>query len=376
MWLVILPGSLQPREYYSRIYSAMLTRYRYCVGAIDAESAWRLAFLRGKYAKELADSSNVLGAMIAVGLSQDDVFPYLKSVNMSIENGALTVACINSPNNVTVSGDQDSVDILETNLINAGIFARKLKVNNAYHSPYMNPVANKYREAIGKLVEGNRPLHPTTLLSTVTGAWVEDAMLRTPDYWVNNMIKPVRFAPAVGQLTFKSGAKVWKKLDGSHRNHTKVTFFLEVGFHSALRGPLKEITEASGSQTQIPYSAILIRGSSPVDSLMSSMGHLFCHGYPVNLSTVNSSRVAAGRPKPLCDLPEYPFNHSQKYWEESRISQRFRLHPQGVLDLLGKPSPDWNENEAKWRNHLRVSQMPWMEDHKVSSYIWYTSALN
>ena len=36
------------------------------------------------------------------------------------------------------------------------------------------------------------------------------------------------------------------------------------------------------------------------------------------------------------------------------------------LDLLGRPVADWNPSEAKWRNFIRVTEMPWVEDHVVS----------
>jgi len=305
--------------------------------------------------------------MIAVGLSEEKVYHYFERVAEEIPGSSLSVACINSPNNVTVSGDEKSVDLLENKLTHNGIFARKLKVNIAYHSQFMSPIAKRYLRSITKLVEGTHPPEPITMISTVTGRWIDSHTVRTPHYWVENMLSPVKFSPAMEQLTVKSGSKIWKKLDGSHRSHSKVTFLLEVGFHSALRGPLKEIMKSPKWDTEIPYESLLVRGKSPDESLLGSIGQLFSHGYPVDLSAVNRLNEAHESHKPLCDLPEYPFDHSQRHWKESRVAKRLRLHDQGKLDLLGKPSPDWNDLEAKWRNHLRIPDMPWIEDHQVST---------
>jgi zearalenone synthase, highly reducing iterative type I polyketide synthase len=70
----------------------------------------------------------------------------------------------------------------------------------------------------------------------------------------------------------------------------------------------------------------------------------------------------------LPDIPSYPFDHSKGYWFESRLGNHFRTFPQNKLDLLGKPVADWNPLEAKWRNVIRVSEMPWVEDHVVSQF--------
>jgi acyl transferase domain-containing protein len=68
--------------------------------------------------------------MIAVALSKDAVEPFI----MRLTSGSAIVACINSPESVTISGDETAIFELESNLKANGIFARVLKVQNAYHS--------------------------------------------------------------------------------------------------------------------------------------------------------------------------------------------------------------------------------------------------
>ncbi|KAF2798819.1 reducing type I polyketide synthase [Melanomma pulvis-pyrius CBS 109.77] len=347
----------------------------YCTGVLCARSAIKVAYFRGYHTAILAASKGHLGGMMAVALSAQEVLSYINK--SSFETGApkLTIACINSPKSVTISGDCHQLDLLETRLSEKSVFVRRLNVDMAYHSPAMQALAEPYYDSIGTLVKGTAPPHVVTMLSTVTGKWVRDETLRTPQYWVDNLISPVQFSPAVERLNFQASRKVWKRLDCSHRNHPRATFMLEVGFHGALRGPLQDILGAVPGGAKIGYETILVRNQPPFKTLLGSIGQLFCHGYAVDLRALNTGGNAVSRaPKLLCNLPEYQFNHSKAYWEESRIAQRFRLHPQKKLDLLGKPSADWNKAEAKWRNFIRVAEMPWVEDHKINGTTIYPGA--
>jgi acyl transferase domain-containing protein len=72
--------------------------------------------------------------MIAVGLSDEGVVPYLSNV----PENTVVVACINAPNNVTLSGNESSIDQLLKVLTDDGIFVRKLHVKTAYHSHHVS----------------------------------------------------------------------------------------------------------------------------------------------------------------------------------------------------------------------------------------------
>lgn len=344
----------------------VLTTTSYCLGAISAKSAWKIAYFRGVNAALLAKSSHQHGAMISVGLSEFQVQPYIDQLAGKVSDGILSVACINSHRNVTLSGDDDQVNAIELKLKSEGIFARKLFVDVAYHSPHMQAIARDYSLSIQKLEKGHSA-PGAVMVSSVTGQRVTADDLSTPDYWVDNMISPVRFSAAVGQLCARSTQGTRKKLDCSHRDRPVVNLLIEIGPHSALQGPIRDILSELPGGASISYTSALKRRQPALDSILNSLGQLFCLGYPVDLRKVNRlSKEANKQPRLLHDLPEYPFDHSQRYWGESRISKRLRLNPQAKLDLLGKPAPDWNPFEAKWRNFIRVSEMPWVEDHVVS----------
>lgn len=347
----------------------------YCTGALSARSAIKVAYFRGYHSASLAASGTFHGAMMAAALNAEEAERYIEELMEKTGEQGLTIACINSPKSVTISGGAQQIDLLGETLSRKGIFVRKLNVNMAYHSPAMQAVAQQYYNSIGKLERGFEPPQAVTMLSTITSNWVQNEALRNPQYWVDNMISPVQFSPAVEKLTFQVNRKVWKRLDCSHKNHPRATFLLEVGFHGALRGPLRDILSAVPDGSRVAYEAVLSRGQPPFSTLLGSLGQLFSQGYPVNLRAVNTAADSTTKaPQLLCNLPEYRFNHSKSYWEESRISKRFRSHPQQKLDLLGKPCSDWNKAEAKWRNFLRISEMPWVEDHKINETVIYPGA--
>jgi acyl transferase domain-containing protein len=109
----------------------------YCIGAISDTSAMKLAYYRGSLASRLATSDAKRGAMMSVGLSIDEVTPYIAQSAAKYGRDGLVVACINSPKNATISGDEKQIDILKPILEAEKIFHRKLLVDFAYHSPHM-----------------------------------------------------------------------------------------------------------------------------------------------------------------------------------------------------------------------------------------------
>ncbi|KAM0721832.1 hypothetical protein Q7P37_002757 [Cladosporium fusiforme] len=318
----------------------------YAAGAITRESAWKLAYYRG-----LASAKAQSGSMIAVGLSAADVLGHIDQIN---QQSHLDIACYNGPQNTTVSGDTNAIEALASHLDGASIFNRILKVDRAYHSAYMQKVASNYKDSLGGLHPGEEGAFKAEVFSSVTGKKIAHGDLDA-NYFVDNLISPVKFYQA---LTAASEAA-----------HTD--FVLEIGPHSALKGAVKQ-SLASESGTQTLYSSILQRGEHACKSAVGAAGSLWSNGISVDLATVNGSRNI--KPQCLTDLPSYVFNHSRSYWWESHHmkAHRFRKHPR--LDLLGAPDPTSTNLQMRWRNFLRVKEMPWVVDHQVQNTILYPGA--
>ncbi|KAE8377420.1 hypothetical protein BDV26DRAFT_215055 [Aspergillus bertholletiae] len=346
----------------------------YCASAIDRHSAWKIAFHRGKWSSQLEKSSHVKGAMLAVALPPDDVEPYLEEVASECEILRLTVACINSPKSVTVSGEEAQIDLLKSALDTQNIFCRKLKVKVAYHSFQMHEIAAQYQRSMGELEKATEHKTPIEMVSSVTGTWIKPGTLRTPEYWVQNMVSPVKFADAL--FTFCLNTEMpRRKLDQSHRRALPIHHLVELGPHSALQAPVKETLNSVNRQSVV-YHSLLVRGVPATETAMTVAGHLHTAGYSVSLGAVNN--LDSLERKYLCralpDLPEYPFNHSKTYWHESQVSRNHRLPRIGKNDLLGWPDLNWNPLEPRWRNIIKLSEMPWVRDHRINGTILYPAA--
>lgn len=331
----------------------------YCYGALNKEDAWTIAYWRGKICSELhVDAPEVKGSMMAVGLSREAAEKYIQKVTA----GKITVACVNSPASVTISGDESGIDELQVQLASDSIFCRKLKVENAYHSHHMELVAQKYLERISHIQPKQPASTSVKMASSVTGEIIPHADLG-PKYWVKNFVSPVLFSDAAATLMKDTSRRRRRGRTGE----SAFDLLLEVGPHGALKGPIRQ-TMQHHEFKDVVYQSVLTRGENDAKSAVTAAGELLLQGVRVNASAVNLLRW---KPKPLVDLPSYSWNHSLTFWAESRISKSYQNRRHGRHDLLGAPVPDFNEQDPRWRNFIRLSEQPWVRDHVVHSSILY-----
>lgn len=276
----------------------------YAIGALSKQDAWKVAYFRGKFSAAVSDRQpDRQGAMMAVGMGEAETSEYLgKHADSNV-----VIACVNSPNSVTLSGPQQSIIKLATHLQGDKIFQSSLRVNNAYHSPEMLVISDDYSKAIAdiKPLSGNGPV----MFSSVTGKRIEPSELNA-QYWVDNMLNKVQFTAAVDSLLSPV-----TKSRGRRKGKFDVDTFLEVGPHSALQSPLQQIIklkqESSEQDSQLSYQSVLRRGNNAAEAAIAAAGQLWVAGHPVNLAKVNQpSRTIKSLP-PLTELPAYPWFVSQ-----------------------------------------------------------------
>ncbi|KAI0509538.1 hypothetical protein F5B22DRAFT_658101 [Xylaria bambusicola] len=325
----------------------------YTVGALSFESACKVAYYRGKFAQILKGQAQ-RGAMLAVNLTTHNVQNYLNSTE-GLAPGSVHIACVNSPLSHTLSGDEEAIEKIKTRLDHEGIFAQKLNTGVAYHSPAMGVISHQYLCHMGSLSTGSLN-NRITVVSSVTGAVVAPEAMSTAKYWVDNLVSPVQFADAVVAMLNPTNLKV---------GADAVTDVLEVGPHATLRRPVLDIVSAVAAEEPVQYHSTLHRSKPALQSSINVMGHLFCQGYPVLVDVING-RGPTSRMVPLVECPLYPFDHSRRYWAESRLSRDFRLRSPSVGYLLGRPSHDWNALRPTFRNWLSVESTPWLGDHVIS----------
>ncbi|HEY3751016.1 MAG TPA: beta-ketoacyl synthase N-terminal-like domain-containing protein [Pseudonocardiaceae bacterium] len=130
------------------------------------------------------------GSMVAVRCSVAAVQPLVD------DEPSVSVAAVNGPASVVLSGAADAVARITAALAETGIQATPLTVSHAFHSPLMAPMLEPFGAAIGTVPQRSLT---ATFVSTVHGRVVGPAELDT-DYWVQQVRAPVRFADALGVL--------------------------------------------------------------------------------------------------------------------------------------------------------------------------------
>lgn len=111
-----------------------------------------------------------IGAMAAVGLSWEEAEKYLVP--------GVVVACDNSPNNVTLSGDAKELNAVVSVIksVHPNVLATILNVEKAYHSAHMAEIGEEYHQAMTRAhVKARMPLKP--FFSSVTGSLLRDSKM-------------------------------------------------------------------------------------------------------------------------------------------------------------------------------------------------------
>lgn len=335
----------------------------YAKGAITREDAWRISYHRGRLSAKLDEiAPDLRGAMLAAGLDAKAARKYIDEVR----RGRATIACVNSPSNVTISGDESAICEIEEQLKADEIFARRLKVKTAYHSFHMEAVSQLYLEALEGLSPSPEDAEMPLMFSSVTGSLIRSHDLG-PQYWVDNMLRTVNFAEAVESLLTYTKSK---RVRAGSKPYVDV--LVEIGPHGALQAPIKQCL---GEKAKMCTSlSVLTRGRNSATAALETAGALFQLGANVDIGAVNSPDWKPKRQQILIDLPPYPWNHENKYWHQSAVeaAHRFRKLPRN--DLLGTLSTELNRDEPSWRHFIRLSENPWVEDHMVQSTLLYPAA--
>ncbi|AZQ39733.1 amino acid adenylation domain-containing protein [Streptomyces cyaneochromogenes] len=265
-----------------------------CVaGALSLAEAVGFAAERGRLVGELA----LPGAMVAVKGDENSVAELVAA-----SGGSLSVAAVNGPGQVVISGSEDAVDRAVAELTGRGVATRGLRVSHAFHSPLLEPVLDPLRDAAKALTV--KPV-AVPMLSTVTGEWRPGL---TPAYWQEHAVQPVRFGAAVARL-----------LDEGYDH------FVELGPGNTLGGAVRAVAGMRGG----PDVAVLTTGlagdsgrdpeSSGARALLETAGRLWARGAELDRVALEGTvpapldRTGRGVGRPRVPVPTYPFQRT-RHW--------------------------------------------------------------
>jgi malonyl CoA-acyl carrier protein transacylase len=330
-------------------HSSGETAAAFATGAITAEEAILIAYNRGQITRLIKAAHN--GGMAAVGLGRKQVESFLRP--------GVIIGCENSPENVTLSGDSDVLRsiLLEISFQQPEVVTRSLRVECGYHSrqyslctifgtstpvlisfpDHMQAAAADFTSRLeGLQLQNKEPLIP--YYSSVTGERNTDM---SPAYWVRNAISPVLFNNAVQAVL----------------DDFKSPIFVEIGPHSALAGPIRQILQFKKRTAQ--YIPTLIRNQHAVLNTLNTAGELWLAGASIDIAAVNPAGDY------LTDLPTYPWQYDEEYWAENRLSRSWRHRKFKHHELLGSRVEEIGDACPAWRCNLRSEDVPWLRDHVV-----------
>lgn len=155
-------------------------------GALSLEAAAELVAERGAAMANAGELS--AGSMVAMlGGEADEVEALAGELDLTLAND-------NAPGQLVLSGPLEGIDAaVEQARERTGAKARKLDVSGAFHSPLMEPAADRLRAALDR-VEFSEPRFP--VLSCATARPFEDPARELAE----NLLRPVRWQDTVRAL--------------------------------------------------------------------------------------------------------------------------------------------------------------------------------
>ncbi|NEP34765.1 type I polyketide synthase, partial [Moorena sp. SIO3B2] len=245
-------------------------------GVFDLETGLKLIAARGRLMQQLPAG----GAMVSVMASEERVRSLI-----SPHTEKISIAAINGPESVVISGVAEVLGAISNQLESAGVKTKSLQVSHAFHSPLMEPILAEFTTVAEQLTY-HSPRIP--LISNVTGVKA-DEQIATAQYWVNHIRQPVRFAHSMEALS-------------------------EFGYDCFLEIGPKPILLGMGRQCLPEGTGVWLPSLRPTvddeQQMLSSLGKLYVQGVRVNWSSLNQEYSYQ-----KVTLPTYPFER-KKYWIE------------------------------------------------------------
>ena len=308
----------------------------YVAGGLSLDDAARIVSLRSRALVGLMGR----GGMVSVALAAAQVEGWLRRCG-----GELSIAAVNGPESVVVSGEREALDRLLSELLAAGARAREIPVGYASHSVQVEEIRGDLMDACAGVVPraGEIPFY-----STVTGALLDTADL-DGEYWYRNLREAVQFEGAVRGL-----------VDSGYGS------FVEVSAHPVLAVPMRETIDALAEGVGFPEESCVVgslrRGEGGFDRFLLSAGEAWVGGVEVDWT-----QLFAGSGAKRVSLPTYAFQR-ERYWvapgvgagDVASAGLHGADHP-----LLGAAVELAGEKGIVLTGRLGVESHPWLADHAV-----------
>jgi acyl transferase domain-containing protein/acyl-CoA synthetase (AMP-forming)/AMP-acid ligase II/pimeloyl-ACP methyl ester carboxylesterase len=254
-------------------------------GVFSLADALKLVAMRGKLMQNLSQEGDMFAVLTDEATVASIIAPFAAKI---------AIAAINTDQSIVISGEQAVVAEVVGKFDSLGIKSKQLKVSHAFHSPLMKPILQAFRE-IAESVAYYPP--QAELISNVTGD-LATVDINTPNYWVNHVVAPVRFAEGMKTL------------------QQKCNIFLEIGSKPTLIGMGRSSIAVDATSVWLPS---LRPKKQDWQQVLQSLSSLYVRGIDINWQNVarglNTQKVA---------LPTYPFQR-QSYWLTKVVNSNSKL---------------------------------------------------
>ncbi|EGX61522.1 Pks12 [Streptomyces zinciresistens K42] len=306
-------------------------------GVLSLEDACALVAARGRLMQELPEG----GAMVAVQASEQEV-----AESLAGREDRVSLAALNGPTSVVLSGDEDAVLELAGHWEAQGRKTKRLRVSHAFHSPRMDAMLEEFGQ-LAACLSYSAPDIP--VISNVTGD-VAGAELAAPEYWVRHVREAVRFDDGMRRLAAQG-----------------VTTCVELGPDAVLTAMGQDCLDAVGADAA--FVPLARSGRAEAQTLAEAVATLYANGVGVDWDAVYSGRGAR-----RVALPTYAFQR-KRYWLESggAVAGDARSVGLGRVDhpLLGGLTELAEGDRTVLTGRLSLQTHPWLADHAVAGGVLF-----
>lgn len=310
-------------------------------GVLSIENAAALVVARGRLMQRLPEG----GSMVAVAATEDEVIPLLQR---EVAAG-VSVAAVNAPGSVVISGPHDAVTAVADVLREQGRRTHQLSVSHAFHSSLMEPMLLEFNTLAGGM-SVSAPTIP--VISNVTGE-VAGPDFGTSAYWLRHIREAVRFADGVRALSANG-----------------VTRFLELGPASGLTASITQTLDNPDAVTEPVAAAVMRKDRPEATTLLAALAEYSCSGGDVAWR----GPASGGR---LADLPTYAFQR-RRFWLSSRTAGATDATGLGLGGtehaLLGAVIESPDTGGVVLAGRLAATTQSWLPDHAVADVTLFPGA--
>lgn len=298
-------------------------------GALTLQQAVHVIYERSRH----QETTKGHGQMTAVSLNANSMLSLLEEHGL---NDRVFIAGENSSTGCTIAGQIEALDHAEHVLQQRSIRFKRLNLDYAFHSPFMDSIKEGLLTSLETLQPstGHIPLYSVVYGHTIAGKKLD------AQYWWHNIRQPVLFEPAIQEALAE--------------NHD---LFVEIGPHPVLRSYIQQAARDADKQVQV--SILGQRHAEDPNKIIQRVNKTLLYAQQPNLNTYFPT---VGE---FVELPHYAWD-LDSYWHPTTPEAYDLLHRTKIHHLLGYPLP---QQSMAWENSLDTLLYPYLGEHIVGDSV-------